>query len=765
VNRLVRALVNAAVFLSLTQAVVGQAEVPAGKKQLTIESIFAEGGITGRGPEEIKWSPDNNKFTFIQRDDTGEHGALWYMDVMTGEKKVLVPEIKLQALAPPLAAIKSEREKERISRYHVAAYQWSRDSKYLLFGPSGQLWLYNIENGTAIQFASNTEPSLDPKFSPDGGRVAYVRDHNLYVRPVSGGNERQLTRGKDQKKGKETDQEKDDNLLNGEVDWLYAEELSVRSNYFWSPKGDDLLFLQMNESRVPTYPITDWLPGHAQLDEEKYPQAGDPNPEVRLGIVSASGGKVKWISLADDSNIYIPRFGWIREGWVWAEVLNRAQDRLDLYFVDVKSGKSRQVLNENDPEGWVNVNDDFQILKSGDRFLWTSWRDGNTHIYLYSFDQANPLGGDAKLERQLTKGNFEVLGVETVDDASGKIYFSCNKDDPRQKQLYSVNLDGSGMTRISQEEGTHDPKFAGNAKYYIDAFSATLQPPKLSLCETNARCRDVWDSRAVNDFELIPPKFLEFKADDSTTLYGQLLLPPAGTTDDRIPLLIYVYGGPAGQVVKNAWGGTTFLFHELLAKNGFAVFSVDNRGTPNRDRKFQTAIRHQFGAIELKDQLDSIDQLLPQVPQLDRSRIGIWGWSNGGSMTLYSLTHSDMFKAGVSVAPVTDWHLYDSAYTERYMGLPKQNSRAYEESTMPNSADKLHGDLLLVHGTSDDNVHFQNSIQMIEGLVKAGKRFRFMAYPGKTHGIGGAEDRDHLFHMIQDHFQRELMKNAPAQPR
>jgi dipeptidyl-peptidase-4 len=260
----------------------------------------------------------------------------------------------------------------------------------------------------------------------------------------------------------------------------------------------------------------------------------------------------------------------------------------------------------------------------------------------------------------------------------------------------------------------------------------------------------------VDSFGLLPPKFLEFKTEDGTTLYGELLLPPAGKGNTKIPLIVNVYGGPAAQLVRNEWIGTTGLFHELLAWKGYAIFMVDNRGTPNRDRKFQTAIRHQFGAIELKDQLAALDQLLVEVPQLDRNRIAIWGWSNGGSMTLYSLTHSDMFKAGVSVAPVTDWHNYDTAYTERYMGLPKDNAEAYDVSSMPKAADKLHGALLLVHGTSDDNVHFQNTIQMVDALIKASKQFHLMVYPGKTHGIGGTESRDHLFHMIEDHFDQEL---------
>jgi dipeptidyl-peptidase-4 len=712
------------------------------KKPLTIEAIFAEGGITGRAPENIQWSPDSKRFSFIQRDNAGENGELWLVDATTGERKLLVSEGKLSTLSPPASRIKNEREKERIFRYHVAAYLWSPDSRHLLFDAQGQLWLYSIENGTAIQFTSDPEPSVDPKFSPDGDRVAYVRRHNLYVRPISGRGERQLTR------------DKDENRLNGEVDWVYAEELAVRSNYFWSPDGNDIAFLQMDEAQVPTYPIVDWLPTHPKVDLEKYPKAGDPNPAVRLGVISADGGKARWISLTDDSDIYIPRFGWVRDGLLWAEVLNRAQDKMDLYFVDTRSGKSRKMLTESAADAWVNVNDDFRILKSGDRFLWSSWRDGHTHLYLYSFDKQDPLAADAKLERQLTQGDFEVLQVDAFDDST--VYFSCNKDDPRQQQLYSVKLDGSALQRVSQLDGTHAATFAADARHYVDDFSAVLSPPALSVCSPGGPCQKVWDSLSVSDYGLIPPKFLELKADDSIPLYGELLL-PEGTGAGKVPLIVYVYGGPAAQLVRNDWMGTRGLFHQLLAREGFAIFSVDNRGTPGRDRKFQTAIRQQFGGVELKDQLTALDQLLAQYPQLDRGRVAIWGWSNGGSMTLYALTHSQVFKAGVSVAPVTDWHNYDTIYTERYMGLPRDNPQGYQNSSLPMSAGRLHGALLLVHGTSDDNVHFQNSIQMIDSLIKAGKQFRFMPYPDKTHGVGGAAEHDQLFHMIEDHFERELM--------
>ena len=725
------------------------------KKPLTIEAIFAEGGITGRAPETIKWSPDGSKFSFVQRDDSGEHGQLWYVDAATGEKKVLVSEVKLAALAPPESKIKDEREKERVTRYHVAAYEWAPDSKHLLFDSQGQLWLYTIETGTAVQVTSAPEPSSDPKFSPDGAKLAYLRDHNLYSRPAAGGDEKAVTKPTGEKK-------KDENLLNGEVDWVYAEELDVRSNYFWSPNGKELVYLQMDETNVPTYPIVNWMPTHPKAEEEKYPKAGDPNPVVRLGIVGADGGKTKWIQLTDNPDTYIPRFGWVRDGLIWAEVLNRAQDELDLYFADAHSGRSRKVLTETAPDAWVYVNDDFHVLQSGDRFTWQSWRDGTTQLYLYSFDKNYPLGGEAKLERQLTKGDFEVLeggesphsGINAIDESAGLIYFTCDKDDPRERQLYSVKLDGSDMHQVSQQAGTHESTFAPDAKYYVDDFSAIITPPTLSICAPGGACQKVWESRGVEQFGLATPKFLDFKADDGTKLYGELLM-PSETSASKIPLVVYIYGGPAAQTVRNEWIGRE-LFHEILIQDGIAVFTLDNRGTPGRDRKFQTAIRREFGEIELKDQLTALDQLFSQYPQLDRTRVAIWGWSNGGSMTLYSLTHSDAFKAGASVAPVTDWRNYDSIYTERYQGLPKDNGKGYQDLHLSTAADKLHGSLLLVHGTSDDNVHFQNSVQMVEALIQAGKQFRFMVYPNKTHGIGGSEDRDHLFHLIEDHFQKEL---------
>jgi dipeptidyl-peptidase-4 len=630
----------------------------------------------------------------------------------------------------------------------VAVYLWAPDSKHLIFDSQGQLWFYELATGTAVQFTSAPDPSGDPKFSPDGNHVSYVRKHNLYVRPVSGKGEKQLT--KDTK----------DDLFNGDIDWVYAEELSVRSNYFWSPDSRQIVFLHMDETKVPTYPIANLIPTHPTVDYEKYPKVGDPNPTVKLGVTDAEKGKVRWISLTKDEEAYIPRFGWVRDGVIWAEVLNRTEDKMDLYFVDAKSGKSRIVLTETTPGAWIDFERiEVRFLDSSGGFLWPSWRDGNMHLYFYSFDKQNPMSADAKLERQLTRGDFEVLGIEGVDEAAGTVFVSCNKDDPRQRHIFSIKLDGSGFQALTREEGTHLGKFSEDGKHYLENNSSTRTPPRLTLCAVGGGCNPVWEARSIAEYGLAPIKFLEFKAEDGTILYGRLLLPAGAPADGKSPLIVNIYGGPAAQMVLNEWGGEGGwgeLFDQVLARKGFAIFSVDNRGTPGRDRKFATAIRHEFGAIELKDQLTALDQLFAQYPQLDKDRMAIWGWSNGGSMTLYAMTHSDRFRAGVAVAPVTNQVNYDSIYTERYMGLLKDNPAGYAQSDVTKGAANLHGALMLAHGTGDDNVHFQNSMQMIDALIKAGKPFRLMIYPNKTHSIAGSDARDHLFHMIEDHFEREL---------
>jgi dipeptidyl-peptidase-4 len=737
--------------------------LPAQDQKLTIEAIFADGGLTGRPPEGVKWSPDGTKLSYVQRDDSGEHGALYSIDLATGKSAVLVSSEKLNSLAPSSNNIKDERQKEAMQRYSVAAYHWTPDSKHLLFDSMGQLWYYSLDTGTAVQMTSSADAASDPKFSPDGERLAYIRKHDLYVRDVRRGQEEALTR------------DGNDNLLNGEVDWVYREELYSRSNYFWSPDGRAIAFLEMNEKDVPTYPITDWIPTHPTVDNERYPKAGDPNPAVRIGIVSSNGGKVKWISaggggkdgdlpLGNDPNVLIPRFGWVRDGLLWAMALNRVQDHLDIYFVDVQSGRSKRVLSEK-TDAWIDMHPeiDFEVLSSGDRFLWTSWRDGHYHIYLYQFDKQNPLAGEATQVAQLTSGDWEVEAIDAVDEPAGLVYFTANEGDWRQANVFAVGLDGKNFHRVSKENGTHGPNFGPlKTKAYVDNYSALTTPPSLSLCTVDGGCKPFWQSRSLAAFDLKSPKPVEFKAaDGTTTLLGTLLLPDGGPmmANGKAPLILSPYGGPGVQYVRDAWGGDRALFDQILARQGFAVLKVDNRGMANRGKAFAAVVKHNLGEDEFNDQMAALKQVLQAYPQLDGSRVGFWGWSYGGYFTLYTLEKTDQVKAGVSVAPVTDWRNYDSIYTERYMGLPSENEEGYRKSSPVNFAGDLHGSLLEAHGTSDDNVHVQNTIQMVNAFINSGTRFELMLYPRKTHGIAGKAARSDLFHRIQDHFEKNL---APA---
>jgi len=724
-------------FLSVF--LIAAAFAAATAQELTIQSIYAPNGLTGRAPDTIEWSPDGKKVSYFLHQEQGDKADLYYIDVTSGKPAVLLASEKIAAMKPPVTGTKDDREKDNRERYHVAGYHWAPDSEHILFDANGQLWYFTLSSGKYIALSAPGESATDPKFSTDGKSVSYIRKHNLVVKHIDGGGEKALTTNGD------------DNLLNGEVDWVYSEELEVRSNYFWSPDSRRIVLLQMDQSKVPTYPITDFIPQHPTVYEEKYPKVGDPNPQVQLGVVNAGGGTVKWFHLTDDKDMYMPRFGWVNDNVIWATVLNRAQNQLDLYFVDATSGKSRRVLTEKS-DTWIETDNNLQFLKSGDKFIWPSWRDGHTHLYLYSFDKANPLA-DVKLVNQITKGDFEVFDIAGV--VENTLFVTTNAGDDRQRHLCSVKLDGSGFECLTKG-GTHEATVAPNGQYFVDHFSSLMTPPQLSFCHVGGSCDVFWRSKSVDSLNLTPPQFVDFKAEDGTVLRGIIYLPP-GSAGKKVPLLNNPYGGPHGQSVRDLWGGANFLFNQILMRDGIAVLVVDNRGMGARGKKFAAALMHNFGEVELKDQLASIDQALQKFPQLDGSRMGWWGWSYGGYMTLEAMTHSDRFKAGVAVAPPTDWRDYDSIYTERYAGLVPQYEEGYKKGSPITYAANLKGHLLEVHGTSDDNVHMQNTMQMINAFINAGKQFDLQLYPRKTHSISGPGTRVHLFTRIRSHFHRELL--------
>ena len=721
------------ILLSSTSAALLRAQT----KPLTISAIFTDPSFTADAPGGMEWSPDSSRMTYLNGD-----GDLMAVDGESGKTSVLVPKEKIGSMHSSTA---SEQDKDHRSRYGEASYLWAPDSKHLLFDSNGALFLYSLDNGLGVSVAeTGTASGDDPKFAPDGSALSYIRGHDLYLRrlPYTQTPTR-LTMSHDPA------------VLNGEVDWLYLEELDVRSNYFWAPDSKSIAFLQMNEAAVPQYPITDWIPTHATVEMQRYPQPGDPNPAVRVGVVNANSGHISWMKVplaaGDD---YIPRFGWLNARTLWIETLTRDHKHRRLYFADASSGRTQLALEDTDAKFF---DEDYDVTVSGPNILWTSWRDGHTQIYLYSFNASDPMSAEAKLVRQLTTGDGEVSSIKAVDQAHGMVYYLSNEGDPRERQLWSVKLDGTGRQQVTEAHGVHKPEFSSNALLYADNFSNIGTPPTVAMCRVSStRCDVFWHPTLNPDYTLMTPHMLTLKAKDGTTLYASLMLPQGAHQKGSVPLINNPYGGPHAETVENAWSGRSQLFDQVLAEHGFAVLHVDNRGMGGRDRDFQQAAYHNFGPIQLEDQLSAMDQVLAQFPELDAKRQGWWGWSWGGTFTLYAMTHSDRFKAGVAVAPVTDWRNYDSTYTERYMSKPSENADQYRNFSVVTNADKLHGRLLLVHGTGDDNVHMENTIQFIQKLIDAHLPYDLQLYPRKTHSIAGADARTHLYTRILAQFQAYL---------
>ncbi len=714
------------------------AQVPA--KPLTVEAIFAHGPLTGTPPKGLAWSPDGEHVTYM------DGGVLVDLDLRTGKAHVLVSRAKM---APLSGATVSEEDRDHRSRYNEPSYLWARDSQHLLFDSNGRLWYYDLHNGTGVQIGFTGQASEDdPKFSPNGEAISFVRDHGLAVMHL-------------REVGTPTSMvapAPNPATLNGQVDWVYEEELETRSNYFWSPDSKNLAYLQMSEASVPAYPITDWIPTHATVELQRYPQPGDSNPDVRVGVVSANGGKTTWIKLPiHPGQDYIPRFGWAGNKTLWVETLTRDHRHRTIYFADTATGQAHAALDLTDDKF---LDDNYDVFVGDGSIVLSTWSDGHNHIYLYSYDTANPASGNAKLERQLTQGDFDVSKIYRVDPAHKMVYYASNEGNLLEQQIWQVSFAGEKQ-QLSTGAGSHEGDFSPTGSYFTDKFSSRMNPPALRLCATGGKCQVFWTTHALEAYHLRTPEQIEVKAQDGTTLYATLLMPDvaegtAAAAPASVPLIVNPYGGPGPQEVANRWGDG-LLFDELLAQHGFAVLHADNRGTGMRGRAFAQAAWHNFGPVQLEDQLNVVDAVLAQHPQLDAKRLGWWGWSWGGTFTLYSLTHSDRFRAGVAVAPVTDWRDYDSIYTERYMSLPTEFAEGYKNFSVVNSAARLHGRLLLVQGTGDDNVHMENSVQFVQRLIEAGIPYDLQIYPRKTHSISGPIVRTHLYNHILAHFEQYLM--------
>lgn len=697
--------------------------------ELTPKKIFRELDFTGQLPDDLTWMPESDRISYLRGDmDT----ILYIQEAKTGEVHQMVTESDLTFLT-------GEEDTLSIS---LSGYQWYPDERRLLLQDHNDLWYYDVHYDTLHRLTDTQSDEEEVQISPDGSYISFVRKHDLYAIHVSSGRQLRLTTTGS------------DSLLNGKLDWVYQEELVGRGifkGYWWGPNSRYIAYLQFDESPVPEYPMVDWMSVHPELTLMNYPKAGDPNPNVRLGVLPIEDRpETVWMETGSGDDHYLPRVYWLPEGDRLGFMrLNRLQQHLEFLIGDITDGSSDLILEEKDPY-WINIEDQFHFFDSGDRFLWGSERSGYRHLYLYQ--------NDGDLIRQITSGDWVVKNLVGVDEERERIYFTGNRDNVKEWHLYSIGIDGEDLTRLSTRSGTHDPYLAESGDYYYDKYSDNITPTRISLhSETGEQLRylEKNDQTGIEKYNLQMPEYSTFTDDSGRTFYTSLLKPADFDPKEKYPVLIYVYGGPHAQVVERDFGRKRHIWHQMLARRGYLIFSMDNRGSYGRGHHWEQQIYKQMGELELRDQLKGMEYL-KSLPYVDSERIGIWGWSYGGYMTLYALTKSDAFRAGISVAPVTDWHFYDTIYTERYMSLPRLNQEGYRTSAPVNYASGLHGELLLVHGTGDDNVHLQNSIQMVDALVDAGKQFDFMVYPQQKHGIGATEDKIHLYEKMTEFLEKNL---------
>ncbi len=720
--------------------------------ELTIGRLVASPSLSGPSIARVRFSPDGRRVTYLKgKMDDFRVQDLWEYDLETGVTRLLVDSrALLGGMEERLSEEeKARRERQRISAQGIVDYFWSPDGKALLFPLGGDLYLLPL-GGKLRRLTTTEEAEIDPRFSPDGRHVSFVRARNLFVIDLASGREKALTA------------DGGGAIANGVAEFVAQEEMDRDTGYWWSPDGARIAFARIDESPVrlvSRYEVT--ADGSVTTVPQRYPFAGGANVKVRLGVVDVRSGRKSWIDLGPDEDIYLARVRWLPDSkHLSFQIESRDQKTLELRIAATgkKASAPKTVIRETAPT-WINLSHDLRFLKKGREILWSSERSGYRHLYL--FDRKG------RLLRQLTDGEWVVAGVRAVDEKLGRVYFEGYRDTPTERHLYWVDLSGGDQSvhRLTHEPGFHTTAFSRGAELFADFFSDIRRPPQVVVKRAldATRVTVLLANRLDETHPYMP--YLKgasgqrfgtlVAADGRTVLHYQLRLPPGfdARKAKRYPAIIDVYGGPGAQRVVNRW---SIGFDEILARRGFVVMKLDNRGSANRGKAFEDVLYHRMGFAEVEDQTVGARFLIAQ-PWIDPTRIGVWGWSYGGYMTLQLLMKRPrIFKAGVAVAPVTDWRLYDTHYTERFLGMPGE-SNAYEISSVFAYRRGLADDaLLLVHGMADDNVFFDHSVKLMGRLQKDRRQFRLMTYPGKRHGIRGKDVRAHLWRMALEFFEERL---------
>ena len=678
------------------------------------------------------------------RTPEGSRTELVRVDAATGKESPLFDGARLAAALSGVPGITAD-EAGRLSRQRT--YVMNPAKNALLVRAADDLfhWSFGAERVTRLTSSAGLEDEVT--FSPDGRLVAFVRTHNLYVVDLEGRERALTTDGHAQ-------------LLNGRLDWVYQEEIYGRGThraYWWSPDSSRLAFLQLNEAPVPEFTVVDHIPYRQAVEVTDYPKAGDPNPTVRLGVVRAAGGDVQWIDTSKygAAEHLIVSVGWTPDGReVVHQVQNREQTWLDLNLGDASKGTATTLFRETTP-AWVSVLGEPSWLGDG-TFLWLSERDGWQHLYRYR--------RDGTLVGRVTTGRWEFDTLHGVDEKAGQIYFSGTERSHIGRDVYRVKLDGSGLTRLSERAGTHAASFNPSFTLFVDRWSDAATPPQTRVHRSDGsevRLVDGNEVAALADYRLSTPEFVQVTTKDGFVLEAMLIKPVDFDPSRKYPVFQHTYAGPHAPQVRNAWGGTTMLYHQLLAQRGIAVWVCDNRSASGKGAESAWVAYKRLGETELADIEECLGHLKRQ-PWVDSNRIGMSGWSYGGFMTSYALTHSTSFAMGIAGGSVTDWRDYDSIYTERYMLMPQNNPDGYARTAPRAAAKNLHGQLFLIHGTMDDNVHMQNTLQFAYDLQKAGKPFELMLYPKSRHGVSDPQLVKHMRERMLDFTLRTLKPEGPT---